>query len=235
MTVVGWQTMTWVFTGTVDLNKTYNSIAIIPDSGVVGSGQVYYFDDITLVSDGAPPTGSTLPVTFEEVPPPTLTGFGGAEDATVVTDPVAGSGNVASATGEAAGGAVALYGCQRISPGCVNLFGQRWMVASGSQVEDFLLGLAQQQLAVHHHPIARTEDAQLACFLCTGGDLCQTDLFENPSEFSIVDLWKAPIEFDISGNNYPLWNCSELPDFLCVPAALHCEQIPSLQDLCEKP
>jgi hypothetical protein len=94
-TVEGWQTMTWVFTGTVDLNKTYNSIAIIPDSGVVGSGQVYYFDDITLVGDGVPPTGSTLPVTFEEVPPPTLTGFGGAEDATVVTDPVAGSGNVA--------------------------------------------------------------------------------------------------------------------------------------------
>ena len=49
------------------------------------------------------PSGTAL-VTFEETPAPVLTGFGGAEDATVVTDPVAGTGKVAkvikSATAE---------------------------------------------------------------------------------------------------------------------------------------
>jgi hypothetical protein len=37
----------------------------------------------------------SLPVTFEETTPPLLTGFGGAEAATIVTDPVSGSGKVA--------------------------------------------------------------------------------------------------------------------------------------------
>lgn len=37
----------------------------------------------------------SLPVTFEEATPPVLTGFGGAEAATIVTDPVSGTGKVA--------------------------------------------------------------------------------------------------------------------------------------------
>lgn len=47
-----------------------------------------------LVQGGGSST-SGLPVTFEENPPPVLTGFGGAEDATIVADPVAGTGKVA--------------------------------------------------------------------------------------------------------------------------------------------
>ncbi len=68
-TVVGWQTMTWVFTGKVDLSKTYNSIAIIPDSGVVGSGQSYYVDDVTLVSDSAvvPPAPGYLALVSDSI------------------------------------------------------------------------------------------------------------------------------------------------------------------------
>lgn len=42
-----------------------------------------------------PPVTQALPVTFEEATPPVLTGFGGAEDASIVTDPVSGSGKVA--------------------------------------------------------------------------------------------------------------------------------------------
>lgn len=38
---------------------------------------------------------STLPVTFQEATPPVLTSFGGVEDATIVADPVSGTGNVA--------------------------------------------------------------------------------------------------------------------------------------------
>lgn len=44
---------------------------------------------------GGGTVASTLPVTFEEATPPVLTGFGGAEDATIVTDPVSGTGKVA--------------------------------------------------------------------------------------------------------------------------------------------
>lgn len=68
-TVVGWQTMTWVFAGKVDLSKTYNSIAIIPDSGVVGSGQAYYVDNVTLVSDAAvvPPAPGYLALVADSI------------------------------------------------------------------------------------------------------------------------------------------------------------------------
>ena len=44
---------------------------------------------------GGPVTALGLPVTFEETTAPVLTGFGGAEDSSVVTDPVAGTGKVA--------------------------------------------------------------------------------------------------------------------------------------------
>lgn len=68
-TVVGWQTMTWVFTGKVDLGKTYNSIAIIPDSGIAGTGEVYYVDDVTLVSDSAvvPPAAGFLALVGDSI------------------------------------------------------------------------------------------------------------------------------------------------------------------------
>ncbi|MBL8352974.1 MAG: hypothetical protein JNL87_21975 [Burkholderiaceae bacterium] len=101
-TVVGWQTMTWVFTSKVDVGKTYNSIAIIPDSGVVGSGQAYYFDDITLVTDsGSPPSGSTetpLPINFDDALPSTLGQFGAGAAISVAAGPTGGSGNAAKFT-----------------------------------------------------------------------------------------------------------------------------------------
>lgn len=67
-TVVGWQTLTWKFTG-LDLSKTYNSIAIIPDSGTAGSGQVYHVDDVTLVSDspGVPPAAGFLALVADSI------------------------------------------------------------------------------------------------------------------------------------------------------------------------
>lgn len=53
-TVVGWQTLRWTFPA-LDLSKTHNRIVILPDSGNVGSGQVYHFDDVALAADTVAP------------------------------------------------------------------------------------------------------------------------------------------------------------------------------------
>ena len=77
-------------TGTPALNlaTTYNKVTIFFDFGTVGSGKTYYFDDITFVTG----TGTnTLVATFDErnfdntqSQPSILTGFGGAENSTLV-------------------------------------------------------------------------------------------------------------------------------------------------------
>ena len=99
-TVVGWQTLSWTFTG-LDLSKTYNSIAIIPDSGTAGSGQVYHIDDVALVAEsGTPPpaTGAALPISFDGTTPPVLGQFGGGAAVSVAAGPVGGVGNAAKFT-----------------------------------------------------------------------------------------------------------------------------------------
>ena len=67
-TVVGWQTLTWTFTG-LDLSKTYQSIAVIPDSGNSGTGQFYYVDDVTLVADSpvVSPTAGYLALVADSI------------------------------------------------------------------------------------------------------------------------------------------------------------------------
>ena len=93
-TVVGWQTLSFDFAnpaaGSASLNlaSTYNKASIFFNFGTVGTGKTYYFDDITFVTG----TGSnTVLVTFDErnfnntqSQPSVLSGFGGAEDATLV-------------------------------------------------------------------------------------------------------------------------------------------------------
>ena len=93
-TAVGWQTLTFNFanpaTGTPALNlaTTYNKASIFFNFGVNGSGKTYYFDDITFVTG----TGTNLALaTFDErnfdntqSQPSVLSGFGGAENSTVV-------------------------------------------------------------------------------------------------------------------------------------------------------
>ena len=100
----GWQTLTFNFanqaTGTAALNLStvYNKASIFFDFGTAGTGKTYYLDDLNYTVASAPPpvvvTG--LPITFDDPAVTyTLTGFGGAEDATVVTDPAGGTGKVA--------------------------------------------------------------------------------------------------------------------------------------------
>jgi hypothetical protein len=124
-----WQTLTFNFaspasgTPALDLAVTYNKMSIFFNFGQsgaqVGSAKTYYFDDVTYtVGTVVPPTGSTLPVTFDNAAVTyTLTGFGGAEDATVAADPSGGANKVAkvvkSATAEVWAGATMSTGASQ--------------------------------------------------------------------------------------------------------------------------
>ena len=96
--VVGWQTLTWVFSN-VDLTKSYTRFTILPNLGTVGTGQNYFFDDIALAPAAAAappppaPTGTTL-ITFDEATP-AFTGMGayGGAVPTVEVGPAGGAGS----------------------------------------------------------------------------------------------------------------------------------------------
>jgi hypothetical protein len=108
-TAAGWQTLTFNFatqaTGTAALNLAfnYNKATIFFDFGRAKASAVektYYFDDITFVpgtpggGGGGGGTGATTSINFEGTAP-TFAGFGGAEDASVVTDPTDATNKVA--------------------------------------------------------------------------------------------------------------------------------------------
>lgn len=59
--VVGWQTLSWTFTNLASPN-VYNRFTLLPQLGTVGTGQVFYFDDISLKasSDPVPPVGTLV-------------------------------------------------------------------------------------------------------------------------------------------------------------------------------
>jgi hypothetical protein len=92
--IVGWQTLTWVFNN-VDLNRSYTRFTILPNLGTVGTGEIYYFDDITLEPDtgAATPTGPVTIATLDE-PGASLLGFEGCFDSTLVNDPAGGTNKV---------------------------------------------------------------------------------------------------------------------------------------------
>ena len=93
-TKVGWQTLSFNFanpvSGTPALNlaTTYNKATIFFNFGTLGTGETYYFDDITFVTG----TGTNVVlVNFDErsydglrSEPSVLLGFGGAENSTLV-------------------------------------------------------------------------------------------------------------------------------------------------------
>ena len=118
-----WETLTFDFaspaTGTPALNfaYTYNRVTIFFNFGVSGAtagAKTYYFDDVTFIggtgsgggSGGGGGTGGTFSaISFDSASVTyTLTGFGGAEDSSVVADPAGGTNKVAkvvkSATAE---------------------------------------------------------------------------------------------------------------------------------------
>ena len=111
-----WETLTFDFAnpapGTAPLNfsYTYNKTSIFFNFGVPGSttgAKTYYFDDVAFIggTGGGGGGSSFSPITFDSATVTyTLTGFGGAEDSSVVHDPTGGANKVAkvvkSATAE---------------------------------------------------------------------------------------------------------------------------------------
>lgn len=103
----GWETLVFNFanhaagTAALNLANTYNRLSIFFNFGKTGAqaggARTYYFDDLTYPAGTAPPPSSqSLPVTFDNPSLTyTLTGFGGAEDSSVVTDPAGGTNKVA--------------------------------------------------------------------------------------------------------------------------------------------
>ena len=87
---------------------TYNKASIFFNFGVTGAtagAKTYYFDDVAFGGGTPPPPPGWSPITFDSSSLTyTLSGFGGAEDSTVVVDPAGGPNKVAkvvkSATAE---------------------------------------------------------------------------------------------------------------------------------------
>jgi hypothetical protein len=91
--VVGWQTLTWTFSG-VNPAQTFNKIVLLPRLGTVDAppGRAYYFDGMTLV-ENASLVGGTVLANFDDVRPP-VAGFEGAEGSAIEAGPAGGgSGN----------------------------------------------------------------------------------------------------------------------------------------------
>jgi hypothetical protein len=87
-----WETLLFDFatpaSTPLDVTKTYNKASLFFDFGVAGAGKTYYFDDVTFDAFNAPVTFDSVLVAY------TLTGFGGAENSTVATDPSGGTNQV---------------------------------------------------------------------------------------------------------------------------------------------
>ena len=133
-TAAGWQTLTFDFktqaagTAALNLGFNYNKATIFFDFGRAKAAAVaktYYFDDLAFVPGAAAGGGggaaTTTTITMDETTPPALTGFGGAEDSTVVVDPTNAANKVAkvvkSATAELwAGTTVSNLASQAIAP-----------------------------------------------------------------------------------------------------------------------
>ncbi len=109
-----WETLTFNFanqapgTAALNLAYTYNKVSIFFNFGVTGAvagAKTYYFDDVAFGGSTPPPPATWSPITFDSSAVTyTLTGFGGAEDSTMVVDPTDPANKVAkvvkSATAE---------------------------------------------------------------------------------------------------------------------------------------
>ena len=129
-TASAWQTLTFDFknqaagTAALNLASNYDKATIFFDFGRAKAASVlktYYFDDIAFLPGAAPPPTPAAAISFDEATPPALTGFGGAEDATIVADPTNAANKVAkvvkSATAESwAGTTVSTLANQAIAP-----------------------------------------------------------------------------------------------------------------------
>lgn len=87
-TVAGdWEYLTYDFSG-VDLAQEYSKVIFFFNFGVVGAGDTYFFDDISLT---APPESLTLPLTFEFASVEyVFNGFGGSNGSKIANPHIGG-------------------------------------------------------------------------------------------------------------------------------------------------
>jgi hypothetical protein len=100
----GWETLTFDFANPATASAlnpsfTYDKVIIFFNFGVPGSvagAKTYYFDDVTFVGGGGLPVLPFSDISFDSSGVVyTLTGFGGAEDSTLVPDPTDATNTVA--------------------------------------------------------------------------------------------------------------------------------------------
>jgi len=154
----GWQTLTFDFAttvaGTAALNPafTYNKASVFFNFGTAGAttgARTYFLDDLSFVGSSftascAGAASSTVTITMDEATPPTFAGFGGAEDASVVTDPIDAGNKVArivkSATAElwagttVSSGAGNTIGSIAFATGSTTITARVWSPAAGVPV-----------------------------------------------------------------------------------------------------
>ena len=118
-----WETLTFDFanpvpgTPALNLALTFDQLVIFFNFGKTGAqagAQTYYFDDVDFIGGGGIPSGPFSDISFDEAPPPTLTGFAGAEDSSLQPDPTNAGNMVArvnrSATADTFAGTVVSTG-----------------------------------------------------------------------------------------------------------------------------
>ncbi len=96
--VAGWQTLTWTFSN-LDATKEYNRFTVLPQFETVGTGESFYFDDITVAEapPAPPPADNSVLANFDDEPLPSVQVFGGAEG-TIDAGPAGGNGNALKVT-----------------------------------------------------------------------------------------------------------------------------------------
>ncbi len=95
--VAGWQTLTWVIPAD-KIGPVRSDVVFLPDLGTLGTGEIFYVDNLTLgsVTAVAPPPSApadSILATFDEAEPPPFAGFDGAEGTSIAAGPSGGSGN----------------------------------------------------------------------------------------------------------------------------------------------
>jgi hypothetical protein len=90
--VVGWQTLTWTVPSG-KIGPVRSDVVFMPNLGALGSGEIYYVDDVKLIAGTVTTTVAPSLATFDETVALTFVGFDGAEATSIAAGPTGGTGN----------------------------------------------------------------------------------------------------------------------------------------------
>lgn len=82
-TANAWEELEFDFS-TIDVNQSYHKVVIFFDFGNSGNGEIYYWDNVKLVSGNLPPVAS---IEDFEGTPPTFTSFGNIDNIEIIANP----------------------------------------------------------------------------------------------------------------------------------------------------